>query len=335
MTRRKKSNRRRLGFQMLERKCLMAGDLTNPVEPLDVNGDESITAGDALVIINHMRRSGTAAEGEAGSASTTRMFPDTNGDGNVTAGDALRVINRLGEGEEISSVANIDISGVSFSEGSSPRFEANVSNATVTVTSPRSGLLTFSAAGIEETISIKQDLRIKASGTGNTLIFNGAIIPDDLIINFSGGSHRVVLNNTQVGDDFLFEGSDGADVVVIENGTVIADDARVDGEGGNDDLIINGARVNDDFFFYGKEGVDRLIVDGLFVGDDAIVRMGDGNDIGSVANAVVDDVADIEGDKGFDVLFAELGTVEARKLRPDEFEGVGQRIAIATIVFDA
>ena len=333
MKRRKNSNQRRLAFQSLERKCLMAGDLTNPVDPLDVNADDHVSAGDALVIINHIGRAGSAGEGELGSATNSNVYPDTNGDGQVTASDALRVINRLAEGEHHTE-PSIDVTNVSFKAGSSPRVRANVSNATVTVTSSRSGLLTFSAAGMQETISIKQDLRIEISGSNNTLIFDGAIIPDDLFIDLSGGNHQIILNDTFVGDDFIFKGSHGSNVVILENGTIISDDAIVRGKDGNDDLIVNGARVNDDFFFYGGDGADRLIVDGLFVGDDAIVRLGRGNDAASIANTLVHDVADIEGDRGHDVLFAELGSVSARRMRPDEFEGIGQRIVIATIVFE-
>ena len=336
MKRRKKSHNRRLGFQSLERKCLMAGDLTNPTNAFDVNADDQVNAVDALAIINYMGRTNSAGEGELASLSPSNLYPDTNGDGSVTASDALRVINRLGEGEHTGQTLEspIDLENVSFRPGSSPRLTANISNATVTVTSSRHGLLTFSAVGMSETISIKQDLWIKISGSNNTLIFDSAIIPDDLFINLSGGNHEIVLNDTFIGDDLIFNGSKGADTLVIANGTVISDDAIVKGRQGNDEVVVNGARINDDFLVFLHDGNDRLVVDGLFVGDDAIVRMGNDNDVASFANVVVHDVADIEGDRGHDAVFAELGTVSGRRLSVDEFEAAGQRIVIATIVFD-
>lgn len=83
--------------------------VTEPVELLDANGNGRVSAADALVIINFLRRFGTvhvdeiagqlaplrvAAEGEATQTNAMRRY-DTNGNGTVTALDALLVINRL------------------------------------------------------------------------------------------------------------------------------------------------------------------------------------------------------------------------------------------------
>lgn len=79
---------------------------TNPLEPLDANGDGQITPRDALLIINELNR-------RQGRFQLTEDRPpdadyfDVNGDGWVTPVDALRVINELnrrggtgtGEGE--------------------------------------------------------------------------------------------------------------------------------------------------------------------------------------------------------------------------------------------
>lgn len=59
----------------------------NTVLPVDVNDDEELTAGDALLIIN-MLISGSGL-GSSG------IFADVNGDASVTPGDALLVINAL------------------------------------------------------------------------------------------------------------------------------------------------------------------------------------------------------------------------------------------------
>lgn len=83
----------------------------NFIEPSDVNNSGSVTASDALVIINELGRRAYSVRpsGLLDDPATAEPFPnlyfDQNGDGNVTALDALRVINRLAqvsrEGESI------------------------------------------------------------------------------------------------------------------------------------------------------------------------------------------------------------------------------------------
>lgn len=76
--------------------------LHNADFPADVNGDNLVTAIDALIVINQMARSG--AEGEFASNQTeTRYFHDVNGDGHISAIDALRVINWLNKPDSGSS----------------------------------------------------------------------------------------------------------------------------------------------------------------------------------------------------------------------------------------
>lgn len=75
----------------------------NFVEPSDVNNSGSVTASDALVIINELGRRAYSVRpsGLLDDPATADPFPDLyfdqNGDGNVTALDALRVINRLAQ----------------------------------------------------------------------------------------------------------------------------------------------------------------------------------------------------------------------------------------------
>jgi hypothetical protein len=59
--------------------------LTNPSNPLDVNGDNSVTPLDALLVINRLDSNGGSSNG----------FMDVNADGGVTPMDALLVINHL------------------------------------------------------------------------------------------------------------------------------------------------------------------------------------------------------------------------------------------------
>jgi hypothetical protein len=66
----------------------------NLANPTDVNGDESTTALDALIIINQLSQSSSADNASADNASISGMC-DTNADGAITALDALTVINAM------------------------------------------------------------------------------------------------------------------------------------------------------------------------------------------------------------------------------------------------
>ena len=69
---------------------------TNPLNPLDVNGDSTVSAFDALLVINRLnsqRPSSAAAQSPEDTG-----FQDVNGDGFITAIDALLVINFLNRG---------------------------------------------------------------------------------------------------------------------------------------------------------------------------------------------------------------------------------------------
>lgn len=86
-----------------------ARSLTNPIRRSDVNGDGSVSALDALLIINELNVG--RFRDELGSIKWTLIdsdlpaFFDQNGDGNITALDALRVINELNSLGSSSSAA--------------------------------------------------------------------------------------------------------------------------------------------------------------------------------------------------------------------------------------
>ncbi|PHQ33381.1 Ig-like domain-containing protein [Rhodopirellula bahusiensis] len=71
--------------------------LQNTNLPADVNGDNLVTAIDALLVINELSRLDSAAAGEPGSANSQLFYHDVNGDRRVSAIDALRVINYLND----------------------------------------------------------------------------------------------------------------------------------------------------------------------------------------------------------------------------------------------
>ncbi|MCC9642223.1 Ig-like domain-containing protein [Rhodopirellula sp. JC740] len=90
--------------------------LQNVNLPADVNGDNLVTAIDALLVINELSRLDSAAAGEPGGAGNSALFyHDVNGDKRVSALDALRVINYLNgdsaAGEPVAPAAGEPLSG--------------------------------------------------------------------------------------------------------------------------------------------------------------------------------------------------------------------------------
>ena len=109
--------KRKLKFETLESKRLLAGDATwhNEDAPTDVNDNGETTALDALLIINEMAR-GTYTDSQnnyqlvdpATVDPHPQKFYDVNNDGRASALDALLVINHIareqnshGEGEVV------------------------------------------------------------------------------------------------------------------------------------------------------------------------------------------------------------------------------------------
>lgn len=75
---------------------------TNPLNPLDVNGDRTVSAFDALLVINRLNSQDPSSA--AAQSPEDTGFQDVNGDGFVTAIDALLVINFL-NGQSSAAVA--------------------------------------------------------------------------------------------------------------------------------------------------------------------------------------------------------------------------------------
>ncbi len=338
----KRSRPRKLNVEQLCSRRLLAGDMTNPADPYDTNNDKSVTAGDALVVINYLDRQNGAAAGENAGPSTSKIYPDTNGDLSVSALDALMVINRLVEGEDTTNNDEADdygggstrgepvIRSLDIDTGNSPQIEFSGDNVYVRVTSPTHGILRFNFGGQSEDISIGYDLIIRASGHGNRLEFDGAYIPDDLIIRVTGDDNAVALFDTHVGDDFIYQGGDGRDGVVLGWGTYIDDNVQVYGREGNDTFLIQHAQIGNDLFYYANDGHDLLAIDGVTVHDDAIIRLGDDNDELSAWDVTVHDVVNVEGDRDFDSIAVD--NIMARRIHEDEFETEGNLRNVSQLI---
>lgn len=311
-------------FQRLESRRLLAGDLTNPHNPLDVNDDQQVTASDALSVINYLSRMQPLGEGEPAGATNRHgqtIFPDTSGNGVVAASDALRVINALAEGEDDGPSSPSAVFSIYFDTGSSPKVSFSGQHADVRVSSPQSGQLRFEVGDVDRTITIKHDLHIEAAGNHNRWYFDGARIPDDLLVKFKGSDNALRLFDTWVDDDFIFHGGPGSDAVIIDGGSRIRDDAVIKTKDGDDLLVTLDSYLGDDLIYHAGDGSDGWCGSQTNIGDDAIARMGDHNDEVSLQDIQVRDVADIKGGHDYDSLA--VSQLQARRYRPDDFERVG------------
>ena len=96
--------RRRSFLEQLEKRLPLAGEFGhNTALPEDVNDDRTVSAIDALIIINNManqQAESAVPDAESVDASIRSTYLDVTNDGKVSALDALRVINYLtAEGE--------------------------------------------------------------------------------------------------------------------------------------------------------------------------------------------------------------------------------------------
>ena len=80
---------RRLCFERVESRRLLAADMNRGFEPMDINEDGDLSAGDALMLINRISRH------RNGESSPAPAKMDLNGDGDITAADVIQIINRL------------------------------------------------------------------------------------------------------------------------------------------------------------------------------------------------------------------------------------------------
>lgn len=334
---------RRPRLERLTDRWLMAGDLTNEANPLDVNADEAVTASDALVIVNHLGRSFSSGEGES---APSVMYLDVNSDSSVTAADALMVINGLSRqsyaapelpAETVASSSmtsggghvDIDVKGkdvhVTFKGREDVLFLHNIGPETLRISY---------GEGEYRDVPLKDDLFVNIDGHDLSVVLGGEYyypfdsvdelppaegengddpqvrgvhVPDDLIVRVSGHRNSFQMYFTHVGDNFVYHGSDGDEYVEIGSGTEIDDLAKVITRSGDDVVFFGGGGMMD-----GNNVTDRNDGDnsdnepiGARVGGDFIADLGDGHDVMDFYYAEIGDDGKVLGDDGDDVLIHE------------------------------
>lgn len=139
---------------------------TNPQQPLDINGDSTVTPLDVLLIINSLNSQGARQLNAPTTGACPPPYLDSSSDGYLTAMDALLVINYLNRGSGGSDTTLIKLQGASITvEGSG----ATAVGSTVTVTS--AGTYTISG-----TLTDGQVIVDTADEGTVSLVLNGASV---------------------------------------------------------------------------------------------------------------------------------------------------------------
>ncbi len=102
-------NRRRttrsVFLESLEQRLLLAADLQNPSNPLDVSGDGYVSPTDPLLIINHLT-TGRVSSRSIASAGASPPYLDVDGDDTISAADAQLVIGSLQQPTSIAQASS-------------------------------------------------------------------------------------------------------------------------------------------------------------------------------------------------------------------------------------
>lgn len=208
-------------------------------------------------------------------------------------------------------------------QGSTTVIEFEGDNVRGEVTVMSDGTVRLVGGGINETLALEapENIRLRVVGHHNTLIVRGVEIRNDVIIDVDGNQNHFALIDSRIGDDLIYLGAEGVDRVLLDN-THIGDSFQFHGRKLDDALVMrNNTRIGGDFIYHGHRGHDLLYADGVSIGDDAIVRMGDGDDVGAVRNVVVNDVANLHAQGDFDLAAIGGSNFDARRLIQNGFEG--------------
>ena len=85
--------RKKLKFERLEARQLMASDWMNAVNAMDVNSSGEVTPLDVLLIVNEINQNGSRELAALSPASTVPALVDVNGDGAVSPIDVWKVVD--------------------------------------------------------------------------------------------------------------------------------------------------------------------------------------------------------------------------------------------------
>ncbi len=327
---------KRLRFESLEQKNLLAGDVM-----ISVTGGNLLIEGTTEDNGIIMSSTGTPGEYEFSSlVGTTFDHPVIGG----VTGDVLVDFGAGGSNEIQIGLPGVvpsplELPGDVTIEGGTGNEDISIHNAIINgnvalidgVGGPGANVFaadtTITGNYRSETTADFSDIALSRSTVDGdvTLISEGVELMFSVVelnSSFVGGDVRFVSNaahantlirGTEVGDDVILDTSDGDDSVIIglglssTIGSTIGDDLRILSGGGIDDVAITGLIVTDDLVFRGGDGDDVFFMDASFVGDDLYLTGGAGADVLAIEGVdVTDKVRVSTGDGDDEVIMEEV-----------------------------
>jgi len=278
--------RRRLGFESLEQRRLLAVEVFARGGDINIRGDgaddeiEIVFAADGSIVIT--------ADSEEHSFAAADLRDDVvvhlgNGNNTLTITDESEngahipddIVIEGGDGDD-----DVTISGQFSAEDLSIKLRGGESSLTI------------------RDVVIRDDVVIDLPGGDSTIVFERAFVADDLKIKTRNGNDQLILSDVQV-DDLEVQTFGGADAIVLDE-VRARDDVTIKSGAGDDEVFVVGARVRDDLRIELGDGDDDL-----FVGDDENSYTEVGDLIRVDAGSGNDDVALLEA-------FAKTVTIDGR-----------------------
>lgn len=314
---------RRLNVESLERKILLAGDVTANL----IGGDLFITGDAADNSVQIVRDISQASPG-VGDVVVQGFFsnPTTiNGGGPVSFQVTGDVFIDFSAGGENSAIFGdnpafqpdpVELPGDVSVVGGAGTDDVSFNNANIgdDVLLEDSAGGTFSFLGTSNGTVIGGNFTLDSAAGGSEIGVDEATIGGDVVMIGNSASQQSFLGITSstVGDDVRHISVAETSVTQIEN-TTIGDDLRIKTGDGVDEVLLEGVQVDDDLSFNGGDGDDVFEMgagdEDNIVGDDLYISGKGGADEIAIEDTAIGDKLRVSGNSGDDFVGATAVTV--------------------------
>lgn len=271
MTRKDYKRRIGSGFQKVDQRLLMAGDVDVGLS----SGNDLYITGDAAD--NRIQVSTVNGQIRVSGISTTINNSTTPFEVNANVVDDIFI--RMGSGDDWVQVNNVhlnntthglldidtddgnDLVGVYNSSARDLKLETDSGH--------DHAIVSYSAFG--------RDMDIDLGSGDDELDLYAAYAGDDIWVDAGSGRDDVALQGVTARDVTDLDMGDGSDVLWINGGTF--GDLLIHAEGGNDRATVQNATITDDIYAHMGSGNDQLYLYGNSVADNRYFHGGTGNDV--------------------------------------------------------
>lgn len=302
----KLNGRSKLRFESLERRLVMAGDVT-----IDLQGSSLIVTGDDVA--NQVEIAGDGS----GNIVVTGLNGETlTGDTSVPRSDVRSIVIRLGDGADLASLRRINIKGSitisagrgqnTVNVGGSPGNAVKVGQDLSVLTGGGLDTVNVTSAEVGRTVRV-----ITAQGNDNVVIQNSSI-GAGLNVSLGSGVNDLALENLDVGRSLVVAAGVHVDTIALRNIDIADGVVAIATGAGNDVVELDGVDVRSLNVSTGN-GADELTLTSV-TADAFYANMGKHNDrlqgSGSTFTRAI-----MDGGEGTDTFLGIALSSEVRKFR--------------------